>query len=223
MVRVRLSRRRFYRQASLVGERFTPGWIATIVMVVLCAIWLGFFSYKYVEYSNDLWWMFSFGSEGEASRFLRAMVGALGVALFFGVAKLLRPASFEPTLPDVSELEQVRTLATAFPRTYAHLALLGDKALLFNSARDAFLMYGVEGRTWVAMGDPVAPREEERRELAWQFRELCERHQATISYARTGREFAGQVVLGNEFCVRFARADTNGKPTRPDVRSKQPT
>ena len=54
-------------------------------------------------------------------------------------------------------------------------------------------------------------------------RELCERHQATISYARTGREFAGQVVLGNEFCVRFARADINRKPTRPDARSKQPT
>ena len=54
-------------------------------------------------------------------------------------------------------------------------------------------------------------------------RELCERHQATISYARTGREVAGQVVLGNEFCVRFSRAETNGTPTRPDVRTKQPT
>ncbi len=54
-------------------------------------------------------------------------------------------------------------------------------------------------------------------------RELCERHQTSISYVRTGREFSGQVVLGNEFCVRFARADANGKPTRPDVRPKQPS
>ncbi|MER2584175.1 MAG: bifunctional lysylphosphatidylglycerol flippase/synthetase MprF [Candidatus Competibacter sp.] len=213
------SRRRFYRQASLIGERFTPGWIATIVMVVLCTIWLGFFSYKYVEYSNDLWWMFSFGSEGEASRFLRAMVGALGVALFFGVAKLLRPASFEPTLPDVSELEQVRTLAAAFPRTYAHLALLGDKALLFNSARDAFLMYGVEGRTWVAMGDPVAPREEERRELAWQFRELCERHDGWPVFYQVHSDHLGLYVelgltllkFGEEARVRLAEFSLDGK------------
>ena len=36
-------------------------------------------------------------------------------------------------------------------------------------------MYGVEGRT-CGDGDPIAANERERRELAWQFRELCERH-----------------------------------------------
>ena len=93
------SRRQFYRRASLFGERFTPGWLAAIVVVLMCSVWLGFFSYKHVEYSHDLWWAFSFGGEGDAPRFLRAMVGALGAALFFGIAKLLRPASFEPILP----------------------------------------------------------------------------------------------------------------------------
>jgi phosphatidylglycerol lysyltransferase len=34
---------------------------------------------------------------------------------------------------------------------------LGDKALLFDDERSAFVMYGVLGRTWVAMGDPVGP------------------------------------------------------------------
>ena len=170
------SRRQFYRQASLFSERFTPGWLAAIAVVLLCSIWLGFFSYKHVEYSSELWWDFSFSDQGEAPRFLRAMVGALGAALFFGIAKLLRPAAFEPTRPGSNELQQARAVAVAFPRTYAHLALLGDKAFLFNADRSAFLMYAVEGRTWVAMGDPVARHEEDRRELAWQFRELCERH-----------------------------------------------
>ena len=36
---------------------------------------------------------------------------------------------------------------------------LRDKALLWNDARTAFLMYSVQGRTWVALGDPVGPRE----------------------------------------------------------------
>ena len=38
------SRRRFYRQGSLVHERFTPGWLATIGLAVMCSIWLGLFT-----------------------------------------------------------------------------------------------------------------------------------------------------------------------------------
>ena len=170
------SRTRFYRRASLFSETFTPGWLATIAVILICSIWLGFFSYKHIDYAHALWWQFSFGDEGQAPRFLRAVVGAMSVALFFAVAKLLRPAPFEPALPGPAELEQARIIASECPRSYAHLALLGDKALLFNEAHDSFLMYGVEGRTWVAMGDPVAVREQDRRELAWTFRELCERH-----------------------------------------------
>jgi phosphatidylglycerol lysyltransferase len=36
-------------------------------------------------------------------------------------------------------------------------------------------MYGVEGRSWIAMGDPVGP-EDEKQELLWKFRELCDLH-----------------------------------------------
>ena len=213
------SRGQFYRRASLFGERFTPGWLATIAVVLSCSVWLGFFSYKHVDYSHELWWEFSFGGEGEAPRFLRAMVGTLGVALFFGIAKLLRPAPFEPTLPGASELERVRTLAAAFPRTYAHLALLGDKALLFNQSRDAFLMYAVEGRTWAAMGDPVANREEDRRELAWEFRELCERHGGWPVFYQIHPDHLGLYVelgltllkFGEEARVRLAAFSLDGK------------
>ena len=213
------SRRQFYRRASLFGERFTPGWIATIAVVLLCSVWLGLFSYKHVEYSHSLWWAFSFGGEGEAPRFLRALVGALGVALFFGIAKLLRPASFDPTLPGAGELERARTIAVAFPRTYAHLALLGDKALLFDPNRSAFLMYGVEGRSWVAMGDPVADREEDRRELAWQFRALCERHGGWPVFYQVHPDNLGLYVelgltllkFGEEARVRLAEFSLDGK------------
>jgi phosphatidylglycerol lysyltransferase len=36
---------------------------------------------------------------------------------------------------------------------------LRDKAVLFNAGRTAFLTYSVQGRTWVALGDPVGPDE----------------------------------------------------------------
>jgi phosphatidylglycerol lysyltransferase len=52
---------------------------------------------------------------------------------------------------------------------------MGDKALLFDEQQKAFVMYDIEGRSWVTMGDPVGVDEEARRELVWTFMEQCER------------------------------------------------
>ncbi len=52
------SRRAFYRKAALLSEPFEPKWIITVVAVVGAATWLGFFSYKHVEYADQLWWQF---------------------------------------------------------------------------------------------------------------------------------------------------------------------
>jgi phosphatidylglycerol lysyltransferase len=163
----------FYRQSSLVGERFSPGWIAAIMVVLLGSIWLGRFSHKHVEYAHELWWQFAL--YGDAPRFLRAMVGALGGALIFAVTRLFRPVPPTPTAPDQAVLEQAQAVVARSRRSEANLALLGDKALLFNTSGDAFLMYGIEGRSWVALGDPIGV-EREQEELAWRFRELCDRH-----------------------------------------------
>ena len=50
----------------------------------------------------------------------------------------------------------------------ACLALAGDKALFFNDAEDAFIMYATRGRSWIAYADPVGP-EEAIENLAWAF------------------------------------------------------
>jgi phosphatidylglycerol lysyltransferase len=95
--------------------------------------------------------------------------------LGFAVAHLLRPAPPEPARPTTEALERAAVLAAGTPRTEAYLALLGDKELLFSRSGNAFLMYGVAGRSWVSMGDPVGPNEEWP-DLAWRFRELSDRH-----------------------------------------------
>jgi phosphatidylglycerol lysyltransferase len=69
----------------------------------------------------------------------------------------------------------------------AHLALLGDKRLLFHESGEGFLMYGVQRRSWVAMGDPIGPREV-RRELAWEFRELADQHGGLAVFYEVGAE-----------------------------------
>ncbi len=173
------TRRYFHRKASLISERFSTGWVAAIILVLAASVWLGMFSYKHVEYREDLWWRFAFS--GNAPRFLRASVGALGVALIFGITRLMRPAPAEPQLPGPLELGNAREIARRSRSAAANLALLGDKHLLFSDSGNTLLMYGVLGRTWVAMGDPVGPREEWE-ELAWQFRGIVDAHDGWTAF-----------------------------------------
>ncbi|MGZ5376292.1 MAG: bifunctional lysylphosphatidylglycerol flippase/synthetase MprF, partial [Solirubrobacterales bacterium] len=166
-------KRFFYRRSSLIGQRFTAGWVAAIVVVLVASFWLGLFSYKHVAYVNELWWQVAL--EGSAPRSLRASVGVVAVVLGFAIAHLLRPAPPEPARSTAEELDRAAAIAARSPKTEAYLALLGDKELLFSRSGNAFLMYGVAGRSWVSMSDPVGPQEEWP-DLAWRFRELSDRH-----------------------------------------------
>lgn len=167
------SRRNFYRKAALFADRFSLEWILVIGMVLASSIWLGFFSFKHVEYSHDLWWTFAFGKE--ASRFLRASIGASGLLLAFGMVRLLRPARPIETRPKQEDIERARPLALACPHTVAQLVLVGDKPLLFSDKGTAFLMYGIYGRSWVVLGGPIGT-DDEAADLLWDFRELCDEH-----------------------------------------------
>lgn len=166
--------RLFYRRASLFDMTFSFGWLLACATVLGCTVWLVLFSYQHVEYRNDLWWQFSF-YHGNAPRALRALVGATGVAFLFALTTLIRSARQRPTLPDQAELARALPLIKQFTSAQAHLALMGDKSLLFDPDGKAFIMYGIEGRSWVAMGDPVGRDDRARQELVWTFRERCER------------------------------------------------
>jgi phosphatidylglycerol lysyltransferase len=166
--------RLFYRRASLFDVTFSFGWMLAVLTVLGCTVWLVFFSYQHVEYSKDLWWQFSF-HHGGAPRALRALVGALGVAFFFALTSLIRSARSRALPPDEPSLSKAIPLIKQFTSAQAHLALMGDKSLLFDADNTAFIMYSIEGRSWVAMGDPVGRDDKSRQELVWTFHEQCER------------------------------------------------
>jgi phosphatidylglycerol lysyltransferase len=165
--------RLFYRRASLFSTTFSIGWVGAILAVLGCATWLVLFSYKHVDYSADLWWEFSF-YQGGAPRALRALVAAAAAGMLFALASLIRPVRLHREPPSEADLSRALPLIKRFPSAQAHLALMGDKSLLFDTAHEAFVMYGVEGRSWVTMGDPVGSNEDARRELVWAFLEQCE-------------------------------------------------
>ena len=71
----------------------------------------------------------------------------------------MRPAPHEVVEPSAADLDAAGAIIARQPRTSAQLVFLRDKGILFNAERTGFLMYGVQGRTWVTMGDPVGPPE----------------------------------------------------------------
>jgi phosphatidylglycerol lysyltransferase len=190
-------RRAFYRKGALVHEYLEPGWIAAVVGVVGASIWLGLFSYKHVQFQQELWWQFT--THGDAPRFLRASAGALATVALFGIMRLLRHAEAEPTVPSPEDLATAKAIASRTSDTLAFVSLLGDKSLMFSTQRDAMLMYGVEGRSWVALGDPVGP-DAPAAELAWRFREAAEAHGAwPVFYEVTERRLPLYIDLGLTF------------------------
>lgn len=176
-------RRHFYRRASLFREAFSPGWSVTILLVLLCSTWLGIFAYKHIDYSSQLWWQFAL--KGDAPRSLRAAVGAMVLLLAFAAARLLRPVPREPGRTGPEELHKARLVISQTPETVANLALLGDKSLLFDDHNRGFVMYGVQGNSWIALGDPIGSPEVAA-ELAWKYRGLVERHGGQTVFYEVG-------------------------------------
>jgi phosphatidylglycerol lysyltransferase len=205
----------FDRRAAFFETRFSPVWVATVVGALGASIWLGLFAFKHVDYSHELWWQFEL--RGEASRFLRASVGAAVVVLLFGVARLVRTEPHEIDEPSAEDLREAAAIIPSQTRTSANLVFLRDKGLLFNRDRTGFVMYGVQGRTWVALGDPVGPPDAAS-ELVRLFLERCDDYNGTpvfyeISpahlhrYADFGLTF---VKIGEEARVDLCRFSLEG-------------
>jgi phosphatidylglycerol lysyltransferase len=188
------SRRFFYRRTSLLDQSFTPAWIMMIAIVMISAFWLTLFSYKHVDYSSDLWWQFAF--DATAPRSLRATAGATAILFAFAIAHLLRPSVYRSGAATSTEMAAVEKIVAGSSQTTANLALLGDKSFLFSARQDAFIMYAVEGRSWISMGDPVGP-EEQWPELIWEFREQSDRFGGwTIFYQVTPEHLPNYLDLG---------------------------
>jgi phosphatidylglycerol lysyltransferase len=145
----------FDRRAAFFDTRFSAPWLAAVAGALIASIWLGFFAFKHVDYGNELWWRFAL--QGEASRFLRATVGSAVVFLLVALRQLMGVAPHDAPTATPAELEDAARVIASQSSTFPCLVYLADKALLFNEDRSAFVMYGVKGHTWVALGDPVGP------------------------------------------------------------------
>ncbi len=203
------SREEFDRRSSLFAVPFSATWLTAIVAVVLASVFLGLFAFRHVESTHDLWWTFEF--EQDAPRFLRATVGVLVAMLFIGLRQLLRPPAPRIELPAPAEIDEAMALVSLQDRTGAYLVALGDKALLWNDDRTAFLMFAVQGRTWVALGDPVGPRAAAEG-LVRRFLEHVDDYQGIPVFYETTREWLHRYA---DFGLTFAKLGEDARVALP--------
>lgn len=216
------SRRYFYRKASLTEERFTAGWVIAILLVVLGSVALGIISYGNPAVGAARFWDFSL--RAQAPRFVRGTAGVVALFIIVAVARLMRPARPARALPSTEELNAIAPVVQASPDAEANLVFLGDKSLLVNEDRTGFVMYAVAGRSWVALGDPVAPPGQ-MAHLAQSFVQLCDRHGGWAVFYKASREQLylyldlglSVVKLGEEARVPLADFSTDG-PERRNLR-----
>lgn len=166
LVGLLLSHRQFNRPASLLRQVLTPAWIVATLILVAAAATVLFFAYREVDYSRALWWQFEFSAE--APRGMRAILGIAIVAGAISIVSLLRPAATRSALSTPEDLARAVDIVMAQNFADANLVRMADKRLMFSDSGKAFIMYGIQGRSWIALFDPVGPVEEIP-ELVWRF------------------------------------------------------
>lgn len=208
----------FYRRTSLTSAILTPGWIATLGVAIGLSIWIGFIAYRHVDYQSDLWWQF--GRHRDASRFLRAALTAGVVMIGAAIMALLRPAADRAGEErDTPPSEAALALAH---RTDACLALTGDKRFLTSPSGRTFLIYQVQGHSWIVMGDPVGDPTEWP-DLLWRIRERADAAQGRLLLYQLSLETLPLAIdlglsivkYGEEARIDLAAFTLEGSQARP--------
>ena len=184
----------FPRKSALTRMEITPGWLVSAFCVLVGVGLLGLWSFQHSDYADRPWWRVMV--DADAERAIRAWAGAALGLFAIGVWRLFASAATPPVVgeadPDFQRVRAILAQAEAAEPS-SNLALLGDKRFLFSASGESFLMFGVRGRTWLALGPPVG-RRDERMELMWRFRELADSHAARPGFYGLGADDLPEAV-----------------------------
>ncbi|UVK42783.1 bifunctional lysylphosphatidylglycerol flippase/synthetase MprF [Mesorhizobium sp. AR07] len=162
----------FYRRAPLDVSRVSWRWLGLTGVVVAATTWLGFFFYRDVKYSDELFWQFEWS--GDATRFLRATIGLAIVVFFLAMYRAIHQSGGGKRRTKTEVQAEIAEIVTLSHDTQANIALLGDKEFLLSPSKTTFIMYGHAGNSLVSMGDPIG-NPEEASELVWRLRETADK------------------------------------------------
>ncbi len=212
------TRKAFYRRTVLTAAFLSPSWLVAVTTALALSLMIGFFAFKHATFQSELWWQFAW--KGDSSRFLRASFGA-AIALVGAILILL----FRPVIPNLAMRDDGLANDLVFDeceRTDAMLALTGDKRFVRSPTGNAFLMYQVQGHSWIVMGDPVGPKEEWP-DLLWTLRDRADAAQGRLLLYQITTEALPIVIdmglhlvkYGEEARVPLAHFTLDGSDARP--------
>jgi phosphatidylglycerol lysyltransferase len=168
----------------------TPGWMVSAIAAMAGSAIAGWWSFQNVDYGQQTFLGAIFDPRADAARAVRSSAAAAVLLLAFGLWRLIAtPAPPSVAGEDDPDFIRVRSILASAEHAEpgSNLALLGDKRFLFSESGHSFLMFGVRGRSWIAMGPPVG-RRDERAELFWRFRELADAHAARPGFYALGAD-----------------------------------
>lgn len=182
------AKKMFNRKSPFFADALAPGWIFSMIIILMVFSLLGFFAYKHVEYRNSLWWTFTF--KDQAPRFLRTLVGSITFLVALVFYRFMIPSKKIKTQPE-NTAELIKDIVPNNLSAYAHLAYLPDKSYLFSDTDKSFIMYGTAGRSFVSMGDPVGTEDtqEPMGDLILDFRQLAAHHGCSAAFYEIGSQY----------------------------------
>jgi phosphatidylglycerol lysyltransferase len=206
----------FYRHSKLIDTVGESSWWMLIIGVLGGLIGILFFCFKDVNYEHSLWWQLT--AEAHVSRSLRATLGVSVFVFALGLSRLFSPSIHVKEVTTSDDIDALSSILDTSSTTAHYVSLLGDKQIHFNEDRSGFVMYGIEGKSVVSLGDPVA-EESKIPELIWSFYEMSRRIGGKAVFYEVSEKYlwvyveAGLSVLklGEEAVVPLATFKIEGK------------
>ncbi|WP_340109157.1 bifunctional lysylphosphatidylglycerol flippase/synthetase MprF [Pikeienuella sp. HZG-20] len=208
-------RREFFRSTRLTRNPLSFRWLLLVSAVAVTALAVFFFAHKATPFSNDLWWRFA--ANEAAPRALRAgLLGSIVIATLT-LVMAMRPPRIRASLPSRGDVKRAGRIAAAQASPDANFVLTGDKSILFSDNGRAFLMYRAQGRSWIALGDPVGDPDEAAH-LAWKFHDAANAagaraifYEATATYLSLWAEMGFAIhKMGEEAVVHLGAFSLEG-------------
>jgi phosphatidylglycerol lysyltransferase len=184
----------FPRRSRLSYIQVTPGWLFSAVAVVVGAAVVGWWSFAHADYADQQFWQALV--DEDVTRAIRSSAGAAILLLAYGVWRLVATPAAPPVTTDHDpDFEKVRAIIAhaEIGEPNSNLALLGDKRFLFSPSGETFLMFGIRGKSWIAVGSPVGHRDEQL-DLLWRFREMADAHAARPAVYAVGPDALPDLV-----------------------------
>ncbi len=206
----------FNRRSNLLSLSINPLWAGLTLVTLALIVWAGFYIYRHEPYAHSMWGHFSY--RASAARFLRGVVIMIATVGLIGLYRLFGIANRIPPMPDDDDVDQLKEVVSKASNPQGWLALLRDKHILWNADRTAFLMYGVSGKQWVVMGEPIGEASEAEA-LCWKLKEMASLTNARLSFYQVGPQLLPLMIdldlrpfkIGEEALVDVAGFDLAGK------------